>query len=909
MPEIKDFPNDVALVDSDVLPGQRADGTPLKATVARIKEAVNGAGGADITRNTVTANVQFRAVAAAGSEALNVLYDGHGSVAGAHTFEIRSGIPNRFASQADHSHLKMWVTNPAGPAAGTAGSRAQLLYSGFTNGTNTLNLHGYGPEVGLAIVANEDSLDTTGTNATLTGAPDYRGVIKIRYTTAPSLSLNQLVIFNVSSAVAGIQASLYGGKVTQLPTLVSGKFETLVQISGLDPNHWNAANAGDVGDLDGNWDLRTLTQPEIASGNKVSIARDTAGPTDQLTITWGAAHNLTLGQSVNVWADVGISGITGLIVGGFNSGHVVEVVSSTAAKVRVRNSRLHTIRSFTGTNSTPSQWAVYPGVRDPHHEPLPPHNALTAWRDSEGRTRRLAIGGADVLPTADLSAAIGFDLPPVTRPNTVRIGVGKQFVDVLDSRVSRSNSSLITAQSPGLIFESTNPCELRAPLTGQAIGEGDLTAWARLRIPNSVTPVGEGRILLGLTEGNIRILLYSEANDGLYLSVDTGTGVYFNHTVTIPFDSIWGGKIVDLCFTRKGTTVKVYINGTEYSSLTNAKCAGSFSGAANLRIGQPTTNFAFIGRAHKLALFNREFTEAEIEELIDFDVNVDERLGSVANLVTNTGFESNTSGYSVAATGVATLTRITSDFNSGAACAEFSGTVAGDAFHTDFASSPQGVRYRVTFWAKLISGNPNITVSRGNGRNQVPVTLTGSWAKYVVETDKTAGALAQIARWNLTGATVFRIDDIQVEQLGSVVDLDCGVGAGVQIPDRTANKLHAVAIGLVTTTPAVRHLIPARRGQVRARITATGQVLSTSGTTLLPANTRITSIVANVVGSGTVSLGTTSLGTQVVNAASVAAGLNDLAVATRLFANNTGLWATLTGPTQVDFTISYELID
>ncbi len=904
---LKDIPIESTVTPTDLIlavdpvTGQGANlalGTVLAAA------STNNSETSDITRAAITARKRFSGQAAAGSEFDNVFADLHGSVTGAHTFEIKSGIPTRFASNANHSHAKFYVTNPAGPALGSAASRAQLLYNADTDGKSAFILHGYGPELGLVDVANEDSLDTTGTNATLTGAPNYQGVIKIRYTAAPTLALNQLVIFQVFSAVAGIQATLFGGKVTQLPTLVSGKYEILVQISGLDPNHWTPANAGNVDNLDGNWVLRTLTGAEVGAANKVSLARDTTGPTDQLTITWNAAHGLSLGQSVVVWADVGISGITGLPVGNFNSGHVVEVTSANVAKVRIRNNRLQFLWSFSGTTTTPAQWAVYPGTRDPHHEPLPPHNALTAWRDSAGRTRRMALGGSDVLPSADQSAAFGFDLPPVTRPKTIRIGVFDQFLDVLDGMASRSIASLITAQTNGLAFEGTSAPQVQSTLTGHPIGTGDVTIWNRIRVPNNPPPAGQFNFIAFLTEGAHRVGCYIATGTGaLTTTVDNGSGSNLDFVSVADFVTNYAGQVVDIHLVRKGTVIETYLNGTLYNTTTNAKAAADFTEAAVLRVGSSASTSTFIGRLHKLTLFNRAIPAREIQEMIDFDVNVDERQGSPNNIITNTGFETNTAGYVTAALGVASLTRITSDFNSGSACAEFSGTVAGDSFVTDIGSTPQGVRYRVTFWAKLVSGNANITVSRGNGANPVPVTLTSSWAKYVVETDKLSGANTNYVRWNLTGATVFRIDDIRVEQLGTVVDLDCGVGAGILIPDRSQNKLHALASG------SVRHLISARRGQVRAKITATGQVLPGGGSSLIPANCRITSIVANVVGSGTLSLGTASGGTQFVNAASVSAGLNDLTVGTRLNATAAALWATVAGITSAEIILSYEMVD
>jgi len=113
--------------------------------------------------------------------------------------------------------------------------------------------------------------------------------------------------------------------------------------------------------------------------------------------------------------------------------------------------------------------------------------------------------------------------------------------------------------------------------------------------------------------------------------------------------------------------------------------------------------------------------------------------------------------------------------------------------------------------------------------------------------------------------------------------------AGLQITDRSGGiNQHALLGGLNNDLTR-----PRRWGQLRARTSTNGNQQLCGGT-CLPANARIDSLVVSNDNSGTpvtsVSVGNASGGAQIVNAASLAAGRNDLATLVSRFSTTMEEW-------------------
>lgn len=609
MPDIKDMPTPVSIADTDKIAGQGADGTPKGMTAAQLRSYVDGGGGSSLTRPVVTATMGLRTRAPVETPALSVEADIHGRVAGAHTVEARSGIPGLFASQADHAHLKFSVLNEAGPGTDVAGQRAQVMYTASTAGLSSFLAHGYTSQPSYTVVGAEHSIDTSAT--TVGAAPAYAGTLTLRFSSSPTLTNGQLVLLAVTSAVAGLQASVYGAKVNGAPGLVGGQYEVSLVVSGLDPNHWDNSKKGNVTTQNTDWSLQTLGT-EVAGGDKVSLARDSSGPSDQLLATWGTAHGLTPGRAVVVWSDASMTGLTGLIAGDFNSGVVVSTPSTTTALIRVRNLRATgSLRSFSGSTSTAGHWACYLGTRDPHHEVVPSCNAWTIWRDADGVVRRAAYGSCDVSPAAVDSLALGLGLSLLTQSRTLRLGVGPRAADIREGLITGAQQSLSAHGIGGLAWAAADAGYVSVRLTGLVLGTADFSAQVLVRLPSAAPGGANTPVLLTVTEegGGPRLLLYLNAAGDLMFSIDTGPGTVNGFAAMSGIIARYGGQSVVLTLVRTGTTVAVLVQGLEVLRLTNAIAGQSFTGAGTLIQSRGTSAASCYGGAlHGVWVFGAAVT-------------------------------------------------------------------------------------------------------------------------------------------------------------------------------------------------------------------------------------------------------------------------------------------------------------
>ena len=146
-------------------------------------------------------------------------------------------------------------------------------------------------------------------------------------------------------------------------------------------------------------------------------------------------------------------------------------------------------------------------------------------------------------------------------------------------------------------------------------------------------------------------------------------------------------------------------------------------------------------------------------------------------LCLNTGFETNTSGWSV--TGTGTITRITSDFHSGVASAE---CVTDGTSNTILLSTPGSsyatvvnITQRLTFWAKTVSGSAvlnignSYTLVRVNGVLASTITLTSSWVYYDCEILNVGFSTGM--NFYTTSSGTFRIDDASFKRTNGTLDL------------------------------------------------------------------------------------------------------------------------------------------
>lgn len=852
--------------------------------------------------NTLRVQGAFLCTALPGAENIGVVVVVEGQSSWSHTVKILSGVPGKVNMQADHAHLKHEVTTVT---AGTAGSRGQLMFSGRTDGTSVYNLHGYGAEIVGTPVANEHSIDTL---ATVVGAgPAFLGTIKVRYTSSPALSLNQLVMFAVTGPVAGIQASVYYGIVTQAPTLVSGLYEVLVQVARLDGKHWDTNAKGNVSTLNDRWAIKTLTNGEINAANKVSLARDTNGPSDQLLVTWGTPHGLLYMQNVSVWASGTITGLSGIWTG-FHSGHVSEVVSPTQVRIRVRNMRLQDINeiyNFSGAvSSATSTWAIVPGTLDPDHEVVVPGNVITMQRDANGRGRRLMVGTVDVLNDDEFGICAGGPENEL-RGRSGDLTMGRHSISTMaGSRAPRRGVRSIRNFVATTALVTTPEFGAIAVTNGTAIGTGEFSVVFDCLLDFSGGAIG------GITDSGCLFQLRLLATGDIALDTFDGTTT----TVTalgVSLSHLNGRRgVLSL---RRGSDLSVSLNGLELWSGTPTSWDRSVTATAKLRVGGADTDAArYNSVLYGAWAFAHRVTRADLDHLCTQGRIPTALQFAPLTLLYSDSFATTFDSWTVFGVQAPALGQSVGGRNN---CAALTISSGGSSHSIARAFLPRGKRVRVTLEAYRPASNVDVTgiivqpYNQGTGRLIAQLTadvwtpltvdvedlgLAGSAANLVIYMQNSVGGFSFAGN----GTDVVYIRNFQVQRLGAFCALDFSSGGGSQIPDLSGNAFHS---GL---TSAAEHIVPERRFTMPFRVSLPGnnQIVGASGMLKLPANTRIASIAANAASSVTLSVGNASGGTQVVNAQALTAGIQDVAQSGR-FTTTGDVFVNLSSGVTVDLSV------
>lgn len=221
----------------------------------------------------------------------------------------------------------------------------------------------------------------------------------------------------------------------------------------------------------------------------------------------------------------------------------------------------------------------------------------------------------------------------------------------------------------------------------QAIGTGAFSVWSRFRVPTSI-PASQFPGILCLSDSNSTA---SRAN-AVRIFIDTGVLVFQRYGATTSdsrnanisgFATSYAGQVVDLVVTRTGTTLKVYINGTDtaYTETTSGTppawsdtVVSDFCIVGALNAGATSV---FTGRIYRSVVFNRALSASDVTELITVGVNPADQWGTQtgqtsgtlvaskryrittyvsADSFTNVGAASNATGVEFVATGTTPTT-------------------------------------------------------------------------------------------------------------------------------------------------------------------------------------------------------------------------------------------------------------
>lgn len=476
---------------------------------------------------------------------------------------------------------------------------------------------------------------------------------------------------------------------------------------------------------------------------------------------------------------------------------------------------------------------------------------------------------------------------------------------------------------------ATSGTRISAPC--QSIGVDDFTIWVRFRVPSSATAssisiIGTSTISTSTNAANALSLdIFSNGT----LSLRRWGAVTFTdyrYAQISGFRTSYSGQIVDIVITRSGSTLKIYINGTDtaYSSATGGTVPswGDTIASDYVYIGGTNASTGlYVGRLYRAVVFNRALSASDVSELITIGVNPADQWGTQTEVigfnpaVLNGGFETNSLNASgtwfASAGGTSTATIDTSGSfsksgaNAGKLALDASSTYAGFNANNSTSIIQVNKRFRISFWARKGVGSNACGVQFGTGGStgqygNTQLVLTTTYANFVSEfISATDGTFAIGSLSGSAASSEIYIDDIELTRIGAILDLDFTVGAGYQAYDRTTNAQHG------TLYNAVEFTMPKRTAVLYATTSTNGnqQML---GTISIPTNAVIEDIIVNSTGTSTVSIGNASAGTQIVNAASVVSGRQKLTLATP-FSTTGNLWVNSNSTATLQFTILYTM--
>ena len=443
----------------------------------------------------------------------------------------------------------------------------------------------------------------------------------------------------------------------------------------------------------------------------------------------------------------------------------------------------------------------------------------------------------------------------------------------------------------------------------QALGTGDFSLWSRFRVPTA-TPSNQPVIIALSDSGS------SAGTDSAYISFEnadlrfTRFGASSSDARRATISGVvtaYAGQVVDIVVTRTGTTLKIYINGTDTAyTETTAGTPPAWSSSVNssfVIVGARSSTTIFTGRIYRSVVFNRALSATDVTELITVGVNPADQWGTQTAAYTSdfsAGVDSWNANNGTAAGNIDGIGG--QDNNLRYTIGSGNNTVDGLNRNLTVIVSK---RYRLNFAYYIPSGQTLITSLRALvGLTEVAsgLNVTNAWTDVSVEGVVSGDTLLRVYKnFSTTGnlTDVFYIRAVTATRIGAIVDLDFTVGAGYQATDRSTNALHGTLFAGVEFTQ------PKRVAVVYGTTTASGNT-QLLGSLAIPTNAVIEDVIVNSTGSATVSVGNVSAGTQIVNAASVVAGRQKLTIATPFSATG-NLWVNSSAAVTLQFTILYTI--
>lgn len=477
--------------------------------------------------------------------------------------------------------------------------------------------------------------------------------------------------------------------------------------------------------------------------------------------------------------------------------------------------------------------------------------------------------------TSELAAAkANKDGTDFTNPATWRSGL-----DVVSTNETRRQGTMDYA---AVAFDgATTSTRIVSPC--QALGTGDFSLWSRFRVP-ATTPLNQPVVIALSDSGS------SAGTDSVYLSFEnadlrfTKFGASSSDARRATISGVvtaYAGQVVDIVVTRTGTTLKIYINGTDTTyTETTAGTPPAWSSSVNssfVIVGARSSTTIFPGRIYRSVVFNRALSASDVAELITVGVNPADQWGSQTAAYTS-DFSVGVDGWNANnGTAAGNIDGIGGqDNNLRYTIGSTNNTVDGLNRNLTVITSK---RYRLNFAYYIPSGQTLITSLRALvGLTEVAsgLNVTNAWTDVSVEGVASGDTLLRVYKnFSTTGnlTDVFYIRAVTATRIGAIVDLDLSVGIGLFFPDRSDNRLGGDGFG------GISHSMPREYGQITVvKELIHSDISSSLGTTLLfqlPPNCgiahvefdRVTAMDAGV----TLEVGTAATGTKFAAATAASA--------------------------------------
>jgi hypothetical protein len=365
---------------------------------------------------------------------------------------------------------------------------------------------------------------------------------------------------------------------------------------------------------------------------------------------------------------------------------------------------------------------------------------------------------------------------------------------------------------------ATANTRIYATLTGQTIGTGDFSLRVKFRVPAANPSVDCGVVGLSSNSGSgggVRSVAGIINTSGLfYFSIygDPASNVR-NAVMVGNLVTTYGGQVVEVVFTRSGTTIALYINGASVSlSETTSGTPPDWSNQVDgtyLLVGIRNSSQMFRGEVLAASVFNLALSASDALDIFRNGIPSKYQWGSTAEKITaqtDRDFSVSSGNWEprrVTAVRDAVNNELdvtVTDISLTPYVYLGSGYVTGGAIST-------GKTYRFGYTirnANLAGGtlssalgattpsaqNIRSSLTNGSYTDTLTVTAAGVWGFYI----------------QLTGGAVggsFSLDDVSIVQVGAIVDLDfehADPALSATIADRSNNALHGTIVGGISQT-------------------------------------------------------------------------------------------------------------